>query len=456
MANEISLRHTSWEPKASENTIPNSTSRSLLPDPSLVHASNKRNLPTSIKDERGLTIPLDPNPIVHHQLITYSQQTPHLQEPLQATVIPQVRFQFEFRLEQQIQNYQQKAELHPIPPPRKPDTTRPQSPPSDANIKVQPGSSSSGINSNSPTTAPIPVERLPPGIVDLYLSGPDESGQLTCLFPNCGKLSMRMYNIRTHIHTHLSYRPFACEVCGSRFVRQFDLRRHVKSHAEEKPFKCDCGKTYTRRDTLQRHRGLMICVGGMEIPGKPRKPPGKRGRPRKNPLPSPGSKKHGCKRGRPRKSLLPEIEAETGLEVTTETEEEHGEEHEEEQEEEPEEDLEEEHEEEQEEEEEEEETRMKMKIRMRMRTRAAENKSISLLSPDSLSPSLLRGMPLYSTDQADIPNGSRPSLAPCETIKPEKTTASEKNAGRSNRKQSGSQRLASLKNCKGSTLKGKR
>lgn len=130
---------------------------------------------------------------------------------------------------------------------------------------------------------------LPPGKVDSYLSGPNEEGQFICLFPNCGKFFKRRYNVRSHIQTHLCDRPYLCEICQATFVRPHDLRRHEKCHQDEKPFKCPCSKTFTRHDALQRHRSRMICVGGIEIPGKPKKPPGKRGRPRKNPDPNTGS-----------------------------------------------------------------------------------------------------------------------------------------------------------------------
>lgn len=122
---------------------------------------------------------------------------------------------------------------------------------------------------------------LPPGKVDSYLKGPNAEGLFECLYDNCGKFFKRRYNLRSHIQTHLSDRPYLCDVCDATFVRPHDLRRHAKCHGEEKPYKCVCGKSFTRHDALQRHRARMICEGGIEVPGKPKKPAGKRGRPRK-------------------------------------------------------------------------------------------------------------------------------------------------------------------------------
>lgn len=124
---------------------------------------------------------------------------------------------------------------------------------------------------------------LPPGKVDSYMAGPNEEGLFECLFPNCRKLFRRRYNVRSHIQTHLCDRPYACDVCGASFVRPHDLRRHSRCHQDERPYSCPCGKAFNRHDALHRHRIRMICIGGLEVPGKPKRAPAKRGRPRKNP-----------------------------------------------------------------------------------------------------------------------------------------------------------------------------
>lgn len=121
---------------------------------------------------------------------------------------------------------------------------------------------------------------LPPGTVDKYCRGPDKDGKFECTFEGCTKIFRRRYNVRSHIQTHLCDRPYACDVCPATFVRPHDLRRHMKCHATVKPHVCPCGQSFTRHDALSRHRQRMICVGGIETPGKPKKVPGRRGRPK--------------------------------------------------------------------------------------------------------------------------------------------------------------------------------
>lgn len=107
---------------------------------------------------------------------------------------------------------------------------------------------------------------LPPGELDQYWVGPDHEKVYTCTYKNCDKKFTRRYNVRSHIQTHLSDRPFGCPHCPKRFVRQHDLNRHVKGHMETTHCKCVCGKEFTRIDALKKHQLRNICVGGMMQP----------------------------------------------------------------------------------------------------------------------------------------------------------------------------------------------
>lgn len=151
------------------------------------------------------------------------------------------------------------------------------------------------INGNSPTKPLISspthrprskngekVSTLPPGYIDQFIRGPDETKKYICNFKECGKVFQRKYNIRSHIQTHLCDRPYECSFssCHKRFVRQHDLHRHEKIHQTNK-FSCECGKSFSRIDALRRHIERNICIGGIESESTIKKPKKKRGRPKK-------------------------------------------------------------------------------------------------------------------------------------------------------------------------------
>ncbi|AGO13678.1 AaceriAGL197Wp [[Ashbya] aceris (nom. inval.)] len=126
------------------------------------------------------------------------------------------------------------------------------------------------------------ASNLPQGEIDQYIKKLQDK-TFQCLYPECGKLFNRRYNIRSHIQTHLEDRPFRCdhEGCTKAFVRNHDLIRHKKTHAE-KTFTCPCGKKFSREDALLTHRTRMICVGGKKFDNIViKKSPRKRGRPKK-------------------------------------------------------------------------------------------------------------------------------------------------------------------------------
>lgn len=101
---------------------------------------------------------------------------------------------------------------------------------------------------------------LPPGELDRYWEGPDEDKVFTCTYKNCGKKFTRRYNVRLHIQTHLSDRPFTCTYCPKSFVRQHDLNRHVKLHMVLKHCRCKCGKEFTRVEGYRKHLLNGVCV----------------------------------------------------------------------------------------------------------------------------------------------------------------------------------------------------
>lgn len=108
---------------------------------------------------------------------------------------------------------------------------------------------------------------LPPGELDRHWEGPDASKIFTCTYENCGKKFTRRYNVRSHIQTHLSDRPFTCTYCPKNFVRQHDLNRHVKSHMVSKYCRCRCGKEFTRVEGYKKHLANGVCSKGYDNRG---------------------------------------------------------------------------------------------------------------------------------------------------------------------------------------------
>lgn len=108
---------------------------------------------------------------------------------------------------------------------------------------------------------------LPPGELDKYWEGPDDEKNFTCTYQNCGKKFTRRYNVRSHIQTHLSDRPFTCTYCPKSFVRQHDLNRHVKSHMVSKHCRCKCGREFTRIEGYKKHLANGVCLRPLDDGG---------------------------------------------------------------------------------------------------------------------------------------------------------------------------------------------
>lgn len=115
------------------------------------------------------------------------------------------------------------------------------------------------IQDLSPRKTVKKTSLLPAGELDRYWEGPDEKKVFTCTYKNCGKKFTRRYNVRSHIQTHLSDRPFSCSYCPKSFVRQHDLNRHVKSHLLSKHCRCKCGKEFTRVEGYRKHLANGVC-----------------------------------------------------------------------------------------------------------------------------------------------------------------------------------------------------
>ncbi|KAF9331369.1 hypothetical protein BG006_005765 [Podila minutissima] len=97
-----------------------------------------------------------------------------------------------------------------------------------------------------------------------------------CPVLDCGKSFPRASNLKTHMGTHNTHRPFACTLCDYSFARIHDRDRHMNSHLTLKPYACIvCQTRFARQDAVTRHLKMSaetnICAWLLEARGLPAK-----------------------------------------------------------------------------------------------------------------------------------------------------------------------------------------
>ncbi|XP_043266334.1 zinc finger protein 880-like isoform X1 [Colletes gigas] len=78
----------------------------------------------------------------------------------------------------------------------------------------------------------------------------------------CGKRWKTSAELKTHIKTHSTLRPYMCEKCGQAYKHKHALEIHVGMHNGINPFQCNfCNKCFTQKGALMRH--LPMHTGEM-------------------------------------------------------------------------------------------------------------------------------------------------------------------------------------------------
>ena len=71
---------------------------------------------------------------------------------------------------------------------------------------------------------------------------------------DCGRAYSRRNYLLRHRQIHTRENLFECDDCGKKFKKIKYLKEHELTHTGEKRFKCeDCGKAYTSRNNLIQH-----------------------------------------------------------------------------------------------------------------------------------------------------------------------------------------------------------
>ncbi|XP_045782950.1 uncharacterized protein PF11_0213-like isoform X2 [Maniola jurtina] len=88
-----------------------------------------------------------------------------------------------------------------------------------------------------------------------------------CKCEICGITLSNKYNMRSHLTSHIDYRPFKCsfEGCDKRFKDKCGLKKHTIIHYPEKHFECSiCKKKFSRYHRMiehkKQHKAKKKCV----------------------------------------------------------------------------------------------------------------------------------------------------------------------------------------------------
>uniref|UniRef100_A0A0K0CSX3 Zinc finger protein n=1 Tax=Angiostrongylus cantonensis TaxID=6313 RepID=A0A0K0CSX3_ANGCA len=79
------------------------------------------------------------------------------------------------------------------------------------------------------------------------------TGERSHVCKHCNKAFFQKGHLTQHLMIHSGGRPHQCNLCQKTFIFKFDLNRHMKIHAERGYLCQQCGRSFTRQQSLDEH-----------------------------------------------------------------------------------------------------------------------------------------------------------------------------------------------------------
>ncbi|PIO65036.1 zinc finger, C2H2 type [Teladorsagia circumcincta] len=94
------------------------------------------------------------------------------------------------------------------------------------------------------------------------------TGERSHVCKHCNKAFFQKGHLTQHLMIHSGGRPHQCNLCQKTFIFKFDLNRHMKIHAE-RGYSCrQCGRSFTRQQSLDEH-ALKCKTKSRAFPNQP-------------------------------------------------------------------------------------------------------------------------------------------------------------------------------------------
>ncbi|XP_075527766.1 uncharacterized protein LOC142559949 [Dermacentor variabilis] len=103
------------------------------------------------------------------------------------------------------------------------------------------------------------------GTTEATLKNPGTSADCCYECGVCRQRFLTKKSVTNHLVVHKGDKPYACDICGLKFFQNFPLLKHRRIHTGEMPYACKvCPSKFCRKESLDRHqqlhvRGADIC-----------------------------------------------------------------------------------------------------------------------------------------------------------------------------------------------------